>query len=160
MRPRQAFTLLELMIVIALLSVIAALMVPNLVASRKAGYEAGALGALKAVSTTEVIFREGDKEKDGNFDYGMLSELANANLVDSMLGGGTKQGYRFQASYSFARSEFLWFGIATPLIVGTTGDRYFETNVSGLIYYTTKNALPLDTLSCLLPTPGTTAVGK
>ena len=79
----------------------AAVAIPNCCAARKHGNEASAVGAVKTIATSESCFREGDKDEDGNLDHGMLSELANTKLVDSVLGTGTKSGYTFQASYSF-----------------------------------------------------------
>src|SRR5205814_1086163 len=103
-RGNQAFTLIELMIVIAIIAIIAAIAIPNLLQARKHGNEASAIGALKTIGTCEAMFREGDKERDGNLDYGMLSELSRTNLVDTVLGSGTKQGYLFQACYGFSTS--------------------------------------------------------
>jgi prepilin-type N-terminal cleavage/methylation domain-containing protein len=157
---KKGFTLIELMIVIAIIAIIAAIAIPNLIQARKHGNEASAIGALKTTATAEAIFREGDKEKDGNLDYGMLSELNNTQMIDSVLGSGTKQGYFFFACYSFKTSEFLWFAAANPAINGTTGDRYFSTNQAGVIYYTTANNLLLDTNSCTLPNNGVIPTGK
>src|SRR5947209_12332402 len=127
-KRERGFTLIELRIVTAIIAIIAAIAIPNLIQARKHGNEASAIGALKTLATPEAIFREGDKEQDGNLDYGMLSELNNTKLIDSVLGGGTKQGYLFQVTYSFHTSEFLWFGLGNPAISGTTGDRYFDSN--------------------------------
>jgi hypothetical protein len=116
--------------------------------------EAAAISSLKSLGTAEAIFREGDKENDGNLDYGMLSELDRAGLVDPEVGAGRRQGYTFQATYSFNTSEFLWFGSANPTRPGFTGDRYFTTNHTGVIFYATgANILP-DTDTCLLPNNG------
>ena len=160
MRSLRGFTLIELMIVIAIIAIIAAIAIPNLIQARKHGNEASAIGALKTLATSEAIFREGDKEQDGNLDYGMLSELSTTKLIDSVLGSGTKQGYLFQAVYGFSTSEFLWFGVANPAIAGTTGDRYFTTNHGGALFYTTGAALAVDTNTCLLPQAGVQTVGR
>ena len=92
MRSLRGFTLIELMIVIAIIAIIAAIAIPNLLAARKASNEASALSALKTISTAEAIFRESDREKDGNLDYGMLSELQTFDLLDTVLGQGMGLG--------------------------------------------------------------------
>src|SRR5205807_8887790 len=76
MRSR-GFTIVEGLVVLGLLTVIVAISLPNLVSSRKHRNERDAIGALKSIATSEAVFREGDKEVDGNLDYGMLSELGN-----------------------------------------------------------------------------------
>ena len=118
LRPmhRRGFTLIELMIVIAIISIVAAIAIPNILMARKHGNEASAIGGLKTIMVAEAIFYERDSEADGNIDYGMLSELNNTRLIDPVLGSGTKQGYLFQAVYSFRTSEYLWFGVANPAL--------------------------------------------
>jgi prepilin-type N-terminal cleavage/methylation domain-containing protein len=161
-RLSGAFTLVELMIVIAIIAILAAMATPNLISARKAANEASAIGALKAVSSSQAIYREGDKERDGNLDYGMLTELSNTTLVDEVLGKGTKSGYFFSCTYSYAQSEFLWFAVSNPMVPRSSGDRYFETNVTGVMYYTTGGRLALDTNTCVLNATisGITPVGK
>jgi len=108
---------------------------PQVVTKRKRGNEAMAIGALKTITTAQSLFREGDKEMDTNFDYGTLQELSDAQLIDSVLGSGEKQGYAFSCAPSPVTSEFLWFATANPVSPGTTGDRYYGTNQSGVIFY-------------------------
>jgi len=160
MRRNKGFTLIELMIVIAIIAIIAAIAIPNLLHARKSANEAAAVGALKTITTSQSVFREGDKEQDGNLDYGMLSELSNVTLIDSVLGKGSKQGFFFSCTYSFLTSEFLWFALANPQVPTSSGDRYFETSAAGVIFYTTIGSLSVDTSTCTLPVPGLTPVGK
>src|SRR5271154_615182 len=152
----SGFTLLELMIVIAILAIIVAIAIPNLVQARKHGNEANAIGGLKAIQTAEAIFCQGDREQDGNIDFGMLSELQNTQIVDVVLGTGTKSGYIFQASYSVTSSEYLWFGVANPVLPTFSGDRYFASNQAGDIFYTSSTSVSIDNNSCLLPNSGLT----
>jgi type IV pilus assembly protein PilA len=120
----------------------------GLVQARRASNESQAIAALKALATSESTFRESDKSQDGNLDYGMLSELEKAKLIDPVLGSGTKQGYFFAAHPSTTTSEFLWFATASPEVPHATGDRYFFTNQAGVIFYST-TPFEVDPETCL-----------
>jgi type IV pilus assembly protein PilA len=150
----RAFTLVELVLAVSIGALALAVALPNFLQSRKHGNEASAMGALKTIATSEALFREQDREMDANLDYGMLSELGTTGLVDPVLGSGRKKGYAFEATYSYTTSEFLWFATANPLTPGTSGDRYWNTNQAGVIFYSTRGPLRLDTLTCSLPNHG------
>lgn len=123
--------------------------------------EAMAIGALRTINTQEVNFRDGDKENDGNNDYGMLSELSNTGLIDAVLGSGTKNGYLFEASYSPTTSEFLWCGTASPQEPGKTGKRYFYINMAGVIFWSNDPIVltKKEREECSVP-KGLTALGR
>lgn len=148
-RGEAAFTLIELMIVIAIIAIIAAIAIPNLIEARKSANESAAVASLKTIATGEAIYREQDKDGDGTLDYGALADLSQYNIIDPLLGAGTKQGYRFGAHPSTTMPDQLWWATTEPVILGTTGDRYFGTNHNGLIYYTTDTAgATLDPATC------------
>ncbi len=151
MERGRGFTLIELLMVVTIIAVIAVIAIPSLMQSRKHANEGSAIASLHELGGEQTLFREGDKEHDGNVDYGMLSELSNVGLLDSVLGAGTKQGYLFAATYGFASSEFLWYATASPVLHGQTGDRFFVTNNSGTIFYTGTGPVALDTSSCKIP---------
>jgi prepilin-type N-terminal cleavage/methylation domain-containing protein len=157
---KRGFSIFELVIVVALLSLLVSIMVPRWLRERRNRSEADAIEALKKLATSEAIFRESDSEQDGNLDYGMLSELGDTKLIDKVLATGTKNGYLFQATYSFSTSEFLWFAVANPQQPGKSGRRSFATNMAGVIFYADNKTLVLDTDSCLLPAQGVTPVGR
>jgi hypothetical protein len=124
--------------------------------------ETMAIGALKTIGAAQALFREADKENDGNLDYGTLAELGavgTTGLIDPILASGTKRGYLFRAGYGVSTSEFLWFAVAEPAVPGTTGDRYFATNHEGAIFYTTSGPIPFNLSDCTMP-PGMQVVGR
>jgi hypothetical protein len=131
--------------------VVAAIVIPNSLGARKHGNETAAIGALKTIATAESIFREGDKDQNGTLDYGSLAQLSQTQLVDEVLGSGTKQGFLFQAAASVSTSEFLWFVTATPTKPTIVGDRYFCMNHAAVIFYTTTASFSLNTTDCAIP---------
>ena len=137
MKNQKGFTLIELMIVIAIIAIIAAIAIPNLIEARKGSNEAAAIGALRTLTTAQALFREGDKDKDTTLDYATtMGELKTANLIDGVLGSGTKQGYVFTVG-SAGGAQFTWSATASPASPGKSGDRYFFVDESGVIRFAT-----------------------
>ena len=139
MKNQKGFTLIELMIVIAIIAIIAAIAIPNLIEARKGSNEAAAIGALRTLTTAQALFREGDKDKNNTLDYAnSLTLLKNAGLIDGVLGGGTKQGYLFTVATN--SDQFTWSCTASPQSPGKSGDRYFFCDESGVIRFATTAA--------------------
>jgi prepilin-type N-terminal cleavage/methylation domain-containing protein len=87
---RGGFTLVELMIVIAIIAVLVAIAVPNLVAARIQANESAAIAVLRSVTTAQAQFQRSaycDEDGDGLGEYGMFGELGGSVTVR---GGGTK----------------------------------------------------------------------
>jgi hypothetical protein len=122
---------------VVLLGLILVIAIPNLIEARKHRGETAPIGALKTIGTSQSLFREGDKDGDDTLDYGTLSELHAAGLIDDVLGSGTKMGYTFRVWHAPKTPEFLWMATANPIEPGKTGDRYFVVNQEGVIHYTT-----------------------
>lgn len=131
-------------------SVVAAIALPGLVQTEWVDNESAAIGALKTIGTAQTMFRETDKEGDGTLDYGSLRELSDVQVIDAVLGGGQRQGYRFQAAASPTTPGSLWMAVASPTAPGTTGDRYFVTNHAGVIYYSPTTPFSI-TPDCAIP---------
>ena len=136
---KKTFTLIELMIVIAIIAIIAAIAIPNLIEARKAGNEAAAIGTCRTVASAQALFREGDRDADGVIDYAdTMADLGSADLVDEDLAGGTKSGYVFVVG----GSAFDWSMTADAQ--ANQGGRDFFTNESGIIRFTAEAAGPAD----------------
>lgn len=144
----RGFTLIEILMVVAIIAVVAAIAIPSLIQSRKSANEGSAIESMRAIATAQEMFKGQDSDRDGRPDYGTLSELSQVQLIDAVLGSGTKTGYVFRAGYCPTSSEALWFAVGNPILPGHTGDRSFEMNQSGTIYYTTVGSLVLNTTNC------------
>ncbi|HVY60359.1 MAG TPA: prepilin-type N-terminal cleavage/methylation domain-containing protein [Planctomycetota bacterium] len=142
MKKSAGFTLIELMIVIAIIAIIAAIAIPNLIEARKGSNEAAAIGALRTLTTAQALFREGDKDKDTVLNYSSAlgtgtGTLSGTGLIDGVFGSGTKQGYVFKI---ITADNFTWSATASPASPTKSGDRYFFVDESGVIRFATAAA--------------------
>ena len=146
----RGFSLIELLIVVAIILIIAAIAIPNLLRSRIAANQASAVGSLRTLNTAEITYAT-------TYNTGYTATLGNlgppaaganplataAGLIDSVLSGGTatattsvKSGYSFiyTPAATDASGRINTYGItATPITVGTTGTNYYYTDMSGVI---------------------------
>ena len=148
MKKNSGFTLIELMIVVAIIAIIAAIAIPNLLRSRMSANEASAAGAIRTISTGEVMFQTAafvDADADGVGDYGTLAQLGDPDgagatppFIDSVLAGGAKQGYNFATVVTAGAAAVTpaYTCTATPATAGRTGYRQFFVDESGVIRFT------------------------
>jgi prepilin-type N-terminal cleavage/methylation domain-containing protein len=154
MHKRNGFSLVELLIVVAIILIIAAIAVPSFIHSRMAANEASAVGSMRNINTAEVTYSSTYPTLGFAPDLntlgpggtaGATATSANAQMLDSVLGCaagvGTasclKSGYNFNITAGVGVPLGSYSVGANPVTLGQTGQRYFYTDGSGLIRYNT-----------------------
>ena len=135
------FSLIELLIVVAVILIIAAIAIPNFIRSKMRANEAAAVANLRNITTAEVVYNT-------SYGVGFSPALANlggnpvipdatqAGLIDSVLSAGVKSGYNFTYGVlvTDANGNVQAYSInADPVTPGTTGDRHFYSDQSSVI---------------------------
>jgi len=128
MRKSKGFSLIELLIVVAIILVIAAIAIPNLMKSKMAANESSAVGSIRTITTSELTYAQVNPLTG----FTTLSNLGSAGLIDTTLAGGTKSGFSFTAGAN-GTSTTQFLATAAPVTPGTTGTNYYCSSESAVI---------------------------
>lgn len=147
---QKGFSLIELLIVVAIILIIAAIAIPNLLRAKMSANEASAVASCRTLNTAIVAFSTTygtDPTLLANLGPATTPSSTSADLVDSLLGTAsvpaTKSGYSITYTPASSTPPITAYTIlAKATTQNTTGQRMFFTDQSGVIRYTTDASTP------------------
>ncbi len=158
MRDQRGFTLIEMLVVIAIILIIAAVTIPSMTGAKVHADEASAVASIRAISQAEVSYMAtygGYAESLANLGGAepCTRSAATACILDQSLAGGEKSGYHFAVVGSNAADGMnqSYFVAAAPVVFDRTGKRLFCSTDKGVIradLNATGSTIPPDAEQC------------
>lgn len=155
----KGFSLIELLIVVGVILIVAAIAIPNLLRARISANEASAVSSLRTINTAMITY---------NISYPTIGFASSLNvlgstpchpdattpcLIDGLLAGGTKSGYKFAASGSGGPPTTRYYATAVPVSLYQTGISSFCSSEDAAIRSDSTGTLPGSESACQALSP-------
>ncbi len=150
---QRGFSLIELLIVVAIIGIIAAIAIPSLVKAQQAARETAAMADVKTVGNSQLLY----SLMKGRGKFGELAELGAQGIIDSTLAGGMKGGYSFASVPIVSEGMPSMFDTtAKPTSTGKFGsaNRSFYSNETMVVYEVDGGQPPSSTPQDRVPKDG------
>jgi type IV pilus assembly protein PilA len=143
MKNAKGFSLIELLIVVAIILTISAIAVPSLLRSRIAANEAAAVASIRTLTTAETAYAQTYPSVGytctlsdlGPPPSGQALSSTGGGIIDAVLASGVKQGYTLTLSNCTGTPQATYGSMAVPITPGATGVRSFCSDATGTIWF-------------------------
>jgi type IV pilus assembly protein PilA len=134
MKNSKGFSLLELLIVVAIILIIATIAIPSLLRSRQAANESAAVANVRTINTAQVTYLSSAAGK-----FGAMTDLIAAKLLDDTF-TATKAGYNYAVELDATSSDYTI--TAVPASVNTGRYGYYSVPDAVVRYWTDASLAP------------------
>jgi type IV pilus assembly protein PilA len=152
MRRTRGFSLIELLIVVAIILIIAAIAVPSFLRARTAANESAAVATLRILNTAEISYNSAYPTVGFTSSLSALGgtnctppDSTSACLIDTALAGGTKSGYVFTLTNVSGTPGATYNFLAAPSLANYSGTRYFCSFADGVVRFSMASITTCDT---------------